>query len=81
MLKPDKDTDPKLSVFNITGLIIRELKQYEVLKYDELLNTLTEEIGESAKDVFLYAVSFLFVLDKIEYLSNPDAFRLKNEDK
>lgn len=81
MLKPDKHTNPKLSVFNITAIIIRHLKEAEILQYDELLATVMYESSKNAKELFIKAISFLFLLDKIEYLHDLDSLRLKNETK
>lgn len=76
MLKPDKHTNLKLSVINIAGMIIKELKEKEIIPYDELLNSLITQTGESVKEVFLYANYFLFLIGKIEYLPQIDALRL-----
>ncbi|MBU1754046.1 hypothetical protein KKG56_09405, partial [bacterium] len=73
-------TNPKLSIINIAGLIIQELKQKEIVTYSELLSSLINQTSESAKEVFLYANSFLFLLDKIEYISNLDSLRLKGHE-
>jgi hypothetical protein len=79
MLKPDKHTNPKLSVFNISAIMIRHLKEAEILKYDELLTSVINESSEKSKELFIQAISFLFLLDKIEYLPDLDSLRLKNE--
>jgi len=78
MLKPDKHTNPKLSVFNTSAIIIRHLKEAEILKYDELLTSIINESGKNSKELFIPAISFLFLLDKIEYLADLDSLRLKN---
>lgn len=77
MLKPDKHTDPTLSVVNIAGLIIEEIKNSDIYGYDDLLNNLINQTSESVKEVFLYSLSFLYLLEKIEYLPDLDALRLK----
>lgn len=79
MLKPDKHTNPKLSVINITGLVIENLIENEIMSYDELLNKLISETSENVKDVFVYSLCFLHLLNKIEYLPNLDALRLRYE--
>jgi hypothetical protein len=81
MLKPDKHTNLKLSVFNISAIIIRHLKEAEILKYDELLTSVINESSKNSKELFIPAISFLFLLDKIEYLPDLDSLRLKNENK
>ncbi len=80
MLKPDKHTNPKLSVINIAGLIIEELKRHEVVSYEELLNNIIKRTGASVKEIFVYANSFLFLLGKIEYIPNLDALKLKSDE-
>lgn len=77
MLKPDKHTNPVLSVVNIAGLIIEQIKSNEIISYDNLLSNLAKQTSESVKDVFLYSLFFLYLLDKVEYIPDLDALRLK----
>jgi len=77
MLKPDKHTNPMLSVVNIAGLIIEQIRNNEIVSYDDLLSNLVNQTSESVKDVFLYSLSFLYLLDKVEYIPDLDALRLK----
>ena len=77
MLKPDKHTNPVLSVVNIAGLIIERIRNDEIVSYDDLLSNLVNQTSESVKDIFLYSLSFLYLLDKIEYIPDLDALRLK----
>ena len=77
MLKPDKHTNPVLSVINIAGLIIEQIRNDEIVSYDDLLSNLVNQTSESVKDIFLYSLSFLYLLDKIEYIPDLDALRLK----
>lgn len=76
MLKPDKHTNPMLSVVNITGLIIEQIKDNEIISYDDLLSELINQTSESVKDIFYYSLFFLYILDKIEYIPELDALRL-----
>lgn len=76
MLRPDKHTNLKLSVFNIAAIIIRLLRESEILKYDELLSSVIKETNQSSRELFIKANSFLFLLNKIEYLPNLDSLRL-----
>lgn len=77
MLKPDKHTNPVLSVINIAGFIIEQIRNDEIVSYDDLLSNLVNQTSESVKDIFLYSLSFLYLLDKIEYIPNLDALKLK----
>jgi hypothetical protein len=77
MLKPDKHTNPVLSVINIAGLIIKQIKSNEIMSYDDLLISMKNQTSDSVKDVFNYSLSFLYLLDKVEYIPELDALRLK----
>lgn len=76
MIKPNKYMDIDLSVLNIGGLILKSLSFCPVQKYDELQDTVLVNMGEAAKPVFLNALSFLYLLGKINYQSSADAIEL-----
>ena len=81
MITPHKYLNLDLSIINVGTLIIKELQFNNLVKYDELLNLLTSNLGENAKEVYPYALDFLFLLDVIKYHEAPvDAFEL-NEIK
>lgn len=66
-------------MFNIAGIIIRELKESKILKYDELLSSIVKETDKNAEELFIPASSFLFILNKVEYLPDIDSLRIINE--
>ena len=76
MLKPTKHTDPSLSVFNIVGLTIEILQQNNILSYDDLLVNLVNRTSENVKEVYHYALSFLYLVGKLEYILEIDALRI-----
>lgn len=76
MLKPSKHCDPSLSVLNVVGLTIEILQQNEILSHDDLLACLAERTSESVKEVYHYALSFLFLVGKLEYAPDIDALRM-----
>ncbi len=81
MITAHKYLNLELSVINVSALIIRELKKNKLLQYDELLKSIISILGIKAKEVFPYALNFLFLLDKIVYHKNTlDAIQL-NETK
>lgn len=81
MITAHKYLNLDLSVINVSALIIQELKNNSLLQYDELLKSIVGALGLNAKDVFPYALNFLFLLDKIIYHKGSlDAFQL-NETK
>lgn len=80
MITAHKYLNLDLSVINISALIIAKLKQNNLLKYDKLLENLVSIHGEKTSEIFPYSLSFLFLLGKISYIQELDAFQL-NETK
>lgn len=68
-----------LSVVNIGGIILKSLSRCPIQKYDDLENMIITLQGEDAKYVFNQALSFLFLLGKINYQSSSDAITLVEE--
>lgn len=64
------------SVINIGGIILKSLSRCPIQKFDDLENMVINIQGEDAKYVFNQALSFLFLLGKIDYLSSSDAIAL-----
>jgi hypothetical protein len=77
MLKPDKHTNPVLSVINVAGLIIKEIRNDGIVGYNDLLASLKKQTTDSVKSIFHYSLSFLYLMDTIEYIPELDALRLK----
>ncbi len=81
MIEPHKYLNLDVCVLNISAFIIKELQRTNLVKYDELLGSLVSKLGEETKEVYPYAIDFLFLLNKIKYHNAPvDAFEL-NEVK
>ena len=76
MIKPNKDTNIDLSVINIGGVILKSLASCPIQKYNELEDAVVSSYGSSAKVVFLNALSFLYLLGKINYQPSADAIQL-----
>jgi hypothetical protein len=65
----------------VSAFIIKELQHTNLVKYDELMNSLASKLGEESKEIYPYAIDFLYLLNKIKYHNAPvDAFEL-NETK
>ncbi|WP_321309735.1 ABC-three component system middle component 8 [Marinifilum fragile] len=75
MIKPDRHSDPKISVINISAYILKELNKFYGISYDELLKKTIETLGEKAKENFPYALNFLFLLGKLKYIEQSDSFK------
>lgn len=75
MLKPDKHTDIKYSVVYLSAIMLKEIQQSGIIKYDELKNILMQKIGSKANENFEQALSFLYLLDRINYLKELDSIK------
>lgn len=74
MIKPDRHTNPKYSILNISTVILSELNVFYSIQYDNLLNKITDTLGDEAKMNFPYALNFLFLLGKLNYEQTTDSF-------
>ena len=72
MIAPHKYLDLNLSVLNLGGVILNIMQEDGAVKYDELLDKVVLARGIGAKDVFIPALSFLYILGKIEYQKDID---------
>lgn len=79
MLTPTKHTNIKYSIVYISGIILKILQENSILKYDELKQIVIENIGVKTKARINISLTFLFAIDKIEYLNELDAITLINE--
>ncbi|TGN13454.1 ABC-three component system middle component 8 [Leptospira bandrabouensis] len=80
MITPHKYLNLDLSIMNISAFILQNFKQMPILSYNDIINSSINSFGDNVKEVIPYALSFLFMLDKIEYLGNElDAFQLKGD--
>jgi hypothetical protein len=79
MIKGHKYLNLDVSVINVSALIIKKLKKDNFLQYDELLGFVVSVLGENSKNIFIYAINFLFLVDKIQYSPEIDAFQWKKK--
>ena len=57
--------------------IIKEIKKDGIVSYNDLLASLKYQTSDSVKNVFHYSLSFLYLMDTMEYIPELDALRLK----
>jgi len=76
MLTPSKHTSVKYSVLYISGIIFFEIKRSGVVKYDELKALTIDLVGRELGDSFEYSLSYLFLINKIDYNQSLDTFFL-----
>ncbi|MFA6977730.1 MAG: ABC-three component system middle component 8 [Ignavibacteriaceae bacterium] len=75
MIKPDRHTNPDTSVVNIGAFILKQLNPFYDISYDDLMAKVIENIGEGARENYPYALNFLYLLGKLEYLEQTDSFK------
>lgn len=75
MIKPDRHTNPDSSVINISAYILNQLNSFYEISYDKLLKKVTDDMGINAKENYPYALNFLYLLGKLEYIEETDSFK------
>ncbi|MDX8341662.1 ABC-three component system middle component 8 [Draconibacterium sp. IB214405] len=75
MIKPDRHTNPDNSVINISAYILKQLNSFYDISYDKLLKKVTDDLGVNAKENYPYALNFLYLLGKLEYIEETDSFK------
>jgi len=76
MIKPHKYFNYNNSVLIIGAKIIDILKYNRTVRYEIVLEKLIKSNGEESKYIFPQAISFLFLLGKIEYCKETDELEL-----
>ena len=72
MIRVTKYTDINLSVIGISAEILKVLQEDCTQKYNHLLGKIINRKGEQAKENFSLALSFLFLMGKIQYYQKED---------
>ena len=76
MLTPNKHTNIKYSVLYISGIIMREMQRSGIVKYDDLKNSIINQVGKEIGDSFEYSLSFLYLINKISYNQQSDTITI-----
>lgn len=79
MITPNKHTEIRTSVPYVAGITLKEIIINGTIRYDELKRSVADCVGQNLGDSFEYAVSFLFLLNKIVYNQSSDSFTLTYE--
>ena len=74
MIAPDKHTEIRTSIPYVAGLILKEIASNGIVKYDDLKSCIVEKVGQNLGDTFEYALSFLYLLNRIAYNQSLDSF-------
>lgn len=77
MLIPEKYTDYNTSIISISAQVIKVLKDNGPMMYNAVLSSVKNSLGEKSKYEFQNALSFLYLLGKLEYSCENDILELK----
>lgn len=78
MLKPTKHLNLDTSVLYVSSLLLKWLSKRRLITYADLYRRLEHTLGNDARTIFLPTLSYLFLLNKIEYHEKTDAFEYKD---
>lgn len=76
MIKPNKHTDIKLSVPYVSAVSLGEIQRNGIIRYDDLKNVLIQKIGTGVAENYQFALSFLYLMGKIEYIEKLDSIKM-----
>lgn len=77
MIYPDELMNLDLSVIRISFVILKKLDKSRIIRYPSLLDYLIKKEGENVRFVFFSSLTFLYMLDKIEYHIKTDSIEIK----
>lgn len=75
MLRPDKHTNIKYSIVFLSAVMMKEILDSGIIKYDDLKSSLVDKIGKGITENYEYTLSYLFMLGKIEYVDKLDSIK------
>ncbi|RFB82155.1 hypothetical protein B5K08_31085 [Rhizobium leguminosarum bv. trifolii] len=77
MITAQKHLDLDNSVLRVAAVMLRELKKRRVLEFSALRKKVLKAVGSESEIAFHSALSFLFVVGKLEYHVKNDSFEYK----
>ena len=64
MIRPDRHTNLDNSLVNVSVFMLAEFQKKTEMSYDKLLENVIKSLGSEIKEVYPYALNFLFLLGK-----------------
>lgn len=77
MLTPRKHLNLEVSVLRVSAILLREVKKRGVVELERMRSLVIKRVGSDGEFSFLPALSFLFLLGKIEYHIKNDTIEYK----
>lgn len=80
MIRPDKYMNLDTSVLNVSVQILRLFKKSKLISFDDISNSVINKLGIKSKENIIYALNFLYLINRIKYHQEIDNFEvIKNE--
>jgi hypothetical protein len=77
MLTPSKHLDLEKSPIRIASEVLAELRRRRIMKYEAVTKLIARRAGDEGDTIVAPALSFLFLLGRIEYHSINDTFEYR----
>lgn len=77
MLTPSKHLDLDRCALRVAGEILGELRRRRVMEYDAVVRLVKRRIGDDGDVVVAPALSFLFLVGRLEYHAKTDSFEYR----
>ena len=73
MITPKKHLNLDASVMRVAAIILRETRKRRIIEFQSLRKKLLRAVGNDSDLVILPALSFLYLMGKIEYYPKNDS--------
>jgi hypothetical protein len=77
MITPHKHMNLDCSVLRVSALMIREVAKRRTIDIESLRKRIVKKLGVDAELIFVPALNFLFLLDRIVYHPKNDTLEFK----
>jgi hypothetical protein len=77
MLTPSKHLDLDRSVIRVASEVLVELRRRRIMEYGAVIRYVKRRVGDDGEAVLAPAISFLFLLGRIDYHSKNDTFEYR----
>jgi hypothetical protein len=77
MLTPSKHLDLDRSVIRVASEVLAELRRRRMMEYDAVIRFIKRRVGDDGDAIVAPALSFLFLLGRLDYHSKNDSFEYR----
>ena len=77
MLTPTKLMDLDTSVLRVASIMVKALTPRGVMGFEQLRGIVTRRVGADGELAFMPALSFLYVLGRVEYHTQNDTIEFR----